>query len=78
MDRENIYKYFILQADLWQMAINWLRKKVENTEYQNTPYKINHIHLIDGGCIDFNVTFLLDDTEINMSYKINVKDLENI
>lgn len=78
MDRNDVYTYFRLQAKLWQAAIDWLRNTVKDTRYKSVPYKINNIALLDGGCIGLNVTFLIDEQETEESYRINVKELENI
>ena len=44
MDRNDIYNYFKLQANLWQTAMNWMRNTVKDTKYQNIPYQINYLY----------------------------------
>lgn len=78
MDREDIYKYFILEAKLYSVLMSWLRNTVKDTEYAKMPYKIINFALLDGGCIGFNVKFLDGDLEFDESYRINVKELENV
>ena len=78
MDRNDIYDYFKLQANLWQVAMNWIRNIVKDTKYQSVPYQINDIALLDGGCIGLRVTFLINGQEIAEDYRINVKELENV
>ena len=78
MDREDIYKYFILQANVYEVLMRWLRNTIKNTEYQSMPYKIVNIALLDGGCVGFTVKFLDNDIEIDESYRINIKELENV
>ena len=78
MDREDIYKYFILQANVYEVLMRWLRNTIKNTEYQSMPYKIVNIALLDGSCVGFTVKFLDNDIEIDESYRINIKELENV
>ena len=78
MDRNDIYDYCKLQANLWQTAMNWIRNIVKDTKYQSVPYQINNIALLDGGCISLHVTFLINGQEIAEDYRINVKELENV
>ena len=78
MDRNDVYNYFKLQANLWQTAMNWMCNTVKDTKYQNVPYQINNIALLDGGCIGLHVTFLINGQEIAKDYHINVKELENV
>lgn len=78
MDRNDIYDYFKLQANLWQTAMNWIRNIVKDTKYQSVPYQINNIALLDDGCICLHVIFLINGQEIAEDYRINVKELENV
>ena len=78
MDRNDLYDYFKLQANLWQAAMNWIRNIVKDTKYQSVPYQINNIALLDGGCIGLHVIFLINSQEIAEDYRINVKELENV
>lgn len=78
MDRNDVYNYFKLQANLWQTAMNWIRDTVKNTKYQSVPYQINNITLLDGGCIGLHVTFLINSQEIEQDYHINIKELEDV
>ena len=78
MDRNDIYDYFKLQANLWKTAMNWIRNIVKDTKYQSVTYQINNIAFLDGGCIGLHVTFLINGQEIAEDYRINVKELENV
>lgn len=78
MDRNDVYNYFKLQANLWQTAMNWIRDTVKDTKYQSVPYQINNIALLDGGCIGLRVTFLINSQEIEKDYRINIKELEDV
>jgi len=77
MDRNKIYDYFTLQAQLYMAIMNWLRKTVKDTKYESIPYKIDNIAQLDGGCIGLNVTFINSAViEGHESYRINIKELE--
>ena len=78
MNSEDVYKYFMLQANLWNAAMNWIRKTVKGTEYQSAAYRINKVYLIDGGCIALSITFLIDGVEVDESYRLSIKELENV
>ena len=78
MNSEDVYNYFMLQANLWNAAMSWIRNKVKDTEYQSVPYRINKVYLIDGGCISLSITFLMDGIEVDETYKLSVKELENV
>jgi len=77
MDRNKVYDYFTLQAQLYMAVMNWLRKTVKDTKYESIPYKIDNIAQLDGGCIGLNVTFINGAViEGHESYHINIKELE--
>lgn len=78
MNSEDVYNYFMLQANLWNAAMSWIRNKVKDTEYQSIPYRINKVCLVDGGCISLSITFLIEDTEVDETYRLSVKELENV
>lgn len=78
MNSEDVYKYFMLQANLWEAVMRWIHNVVKNTEYQNAAYRINKVYLVDGGCISLSITFLIDGIEVDESYRLSVKELENV
>ena len=80
MDRNKVYDYFMLQANLWQAIINWHREhlKYEDIEFQGIPYKILYVNLVDGGCINIGIEYIDGNSIISKEYRIPVKDLENV
>ena len=61
-----------------KMLVCYLYQTIKDTKYQNVPYQINNIALLDGGCIGLRVTFLINGQEIAEDYRINAKELENV
>jgi hypothetical protein len=79
MDREKVYDYFMLQANLWQAVMNWHREKIKDTEFKNTPYKIKFVNLVDGGCLNIGIEYIeTNKTNQFKEYRFNIKELENV
>lgn len=77
MIREDVYKYFTLEAQLYENLMRWIRDIRINTEYDNLPYQIKTIANGNGGIILLTVIYKVgnDHHDEEVSYTVPIDDL---
>ena len=77
MIREDIYKYFILESQLYTSLMSWVQNIRINTEYANLPYQIKTIANGNGGVILLTVIYKVGDDhhDKEVSYTVPIDDL---
>lgn len=77
MNKDNVYKYFVLEAELHNSIMNMIRDIRKNTKYDNLPYRIDKINNAGNGLISFTVVYYIElgDHEV-VDYSFPIEDLE--
>ena len=77
MHKEDIYKYFKLDVELFNTIMNWIRDIRKNTQYNNLPYTIDKIINNGNGIILLKITYYLENGKNEViDYSIPIEDLE--
>ena len=77
MVREDIYKYFTLESQLYNSLMGWIRNVRIGTEYANAPYQIKTISNGNGGVILLKVIYKVgkEHTDKEVSYTVPIDEL---
>jgi len=78
MQKEDIYKYFILSSQLHEAVTKWIKDRVRGTFYEGCKFNIDNIANIGGGQLGIRVDFQVPPMNdyVEEIYNVTIEELE--